>query len=106
MDDATVVIESSSGRTRCVMAGEIDVANSSEMVVRVADAFRAGTDLDIELDFADVTFLDSSGLSMLVALASQARARGGQMGVVGTRPPVRRVVELAGLGDLLAPAPA
>jgi anti-anti-sigma factor len=74
---------------RIVVAGDIDMASAA--------AFRpvmlASTD-PIELDLTDVTFMDSSGVKVLV-LARRVRP----VRIVAASPAVSRVLELLGLAD-------
>lgn len=81
------------------LTGEIDLANAAE----VEQALRRieATDAEvIVVDLAGVSFIDSSGIRVLVAAA--ARARGGDR-LVLARPTraVLRVLRIAGVADLL-----
>ena len=60
-------------RTRLVLSGEIDVALSAELAEAVGDAERAGQ--PVEVDVRHVTFMDSSGVSMLARLAHRLDSR-------------------------------
>ena len=64
---------------------------------------------DITLDLSDVTFIDSSGLGVLVGALKQFRdqakgsggdARDGTLRIVGAREPVRKVFEVTGLSSV------
>jgi anti-sigma B factor antagonist len=59
---------------------------------------------EIVVEFAGVTFVDSTGLGVLVAALKRARADGGNVRLVGARPHMLRVLELTGL-DLRTPLP-
>jgi len=49
------------------------------------------------LDMSGVEFVDSSGLSVLVATLKTCRAEGGEVVLLGLTPPVRALVELTRL---------
>jgi anti-sigma B factor antagonist len=85
--------------------GEIDVATSPRLRSALRDRFVRGAE-DITLDLSDVTFIDSSGLGVLVGalkrFREQANGTGngtcdGTVRIVGAREPVRKVFEVTGL---------
>jgi anti-sigma B factor antagonist len=53
------------------------------------------------IDLRGVTFLDSTGLRLLVQTDARAREGGFELALVRGRPDVQRVFQLAGLGDVL-----
>jgi len=88
--------------------GEIDVATSPRLRSALHDRFARGAE-DITLDLSDVTFIDSSGLGVLVGALKQFRdqAKGsggdacdGTLRIVGAREPVRKVFEVTGLSSV------
>lgn len=89
-----------SGVLRLVATGEIDF-DSAEVL---SDRLRALIDhgaLVVVLDTTHVTFLDSSGLRVIVAAANRFRAQGGQLFIEGMSGAVQRVLEITGLLDHL-----
>ena len=83
------------------VAGEIDVATSPELrreLHQLAD--REPTCL--VLDLSDVTFIDSSGLGVLVGALKRLREedRGDILVLEGLQEPVRKVFDITGLTDL------
>jgi anti-anti-sigma factor len=57
--------------------------------------------LSIAVDVRGLTFIDSSGLMVLVRARDAATEAGVRFRVRGPSPPLRRIVELCGLEDLL-----
>lgn len=76
--------------------GEIDLATAPLLRATLSDLVDDGARL-ITLDFAEVTFLDSSGLGVLVAAMKRLEARGGRIRVEHSRDNVRRIFEITGL---------
>jgi anti-anti-sigma factor len=78
------------------VAGELDAATSP----RLGEHLRAATtDTEItavDFDLSELSFLDSSGLSVLVATARHCAVR-----VTAATESTRRVVEMTGLADVL-----
>jgi anti-anti-sigma factor len=90
------------GRAVVVPVGEIDLATVGIVDERLARV-RAAGGRSVVLDLGRVTFLDSSGLRMLVVWAKAARreAFGFQIALAPQDGVVRRVLELTGLADRL-----
>jgi stage II sporulation protein AA (anti-sigma F factor antagonist) len=80
--------------------GELDLANVGELEVRLRDAEGEGARV-ILLDLRKVTFIDSSGLRLI--LGAEARARGSGRRLVLVRAPqrVQRIFTLTKLDEKL-----
>ena len=78
--------------------GDIDIATAPE--VRKAMLANAGG-RRIVLDLRGVTFMDTSGLQLLVEGRRRAIAEGGAFAIVDGPAAVRRVIEVAGLAPKL-----
>lgn len=72
------------------VAGEVDVLTSTTLRHALALHMGAGRP-DLIVDLSGVTFLDSTGLSVLVRAERQVRERGGRMDLVVAQ---ERVVDL------------
>jgi anti-sigma B factor antagonist len=81
------------------VVGEIDVATSPHLraaIARVVDQARR-----VSVDLSGTTFIDSSGLGVLVGALKRAREGGHQdLELRGLQEPVRRVFEITGLTEL------
>jgi anti-anti-sigma factor len=55
----------------------------------------------VQLDLAEVTFMDSTGLTTLMDAHLAAESNGWSFSVKRTSPAVRRVFDLAGVGRIL-----
>ncbi|MBI4616191.1 MAG: protein kinase [Planctomycetes bacterium] len=81
--------------------GHIDNFNYSEFEEALTRVLRAGV-ARIVCDLRAVTYICSSGMGALFAIAEQAVQKGGGMAVVVTSPEVRESLELFGLGMTVA----
>lgn len=85
-----------SRRTTLELAGDLDLAT-----VQPARDRLAGLDLHrrqiVELDLSDVTYCDSSGLSLLVEVREALDSSGGQLVLRGVSDRLRRALEITGL---------
>jgi anti-anti-sigma factor len=87
---------------RVVLSGEIDLANKEavdrQLAAGAEQALQDGRLL--EVDLSAVTFLDSTGLACMARAAQRMADAGGHLRVLGAQAMIRRVFEIAGLGDL------
>jgi anti-sigma B factor antagonist len=83
------------------VSGEIDVATSPRLRNELTALLDAGA-TRLTLEFAGVSFIDSSGLGVLVGLYKRLREdNSGTVRIVDAQPPVRKVFEITGLGTAL-----
>jgi anti-anti-sigma factor len=80
------------------LVGELDLAQYERTDEAFAALFRA--DGDVILDLGELTFIDSSGIRLLIRLHAAVAERGGRVIVHDPAPHVVRVLEVAGLLDL------
>jgi anti-anti-sigma factor len=84
-----------------VVRGEIDVATSPELRNHL-NTLVARNAKNITLDFSEVSFVDSSGLGVLVGTYKRLREDGkGTIRIVGAQASVRKVFEITGLQTAL-----
>lgn len=89
------------------LGGEVDLAAAPAIrdrltaLVQQLGVGREAPDA-VVLDLGRVTFIDSTGLSMLVAAHSRFGESGKELRVAAVPPRVRRVLELTGLDGLLS----
>ena len=82
-----------------VARGEIDVATSPRLRTELSALLGRGATM-ITLDFAGVSFIDSSGLGVLVGALKRLREgedESASICIVGAQDAVRRVFEITGL---------
>jgi anti-sigma B factor antagonist len=80
--------------------GEIDLATAPNLKAALDAAIDEGARY-VLVDFADVAFLDSTGIGVLLSVERKLRARDGALIVVCDDPLIRRVFEISGLTDVL-----
>jgi anti-sigma B factor antagonist len=86
------------GRHRLVVSGELDVATVPDLRAAVRRSSREAR--EVLLDLREVSFIDSSGLSLLVGIDAESRADGFGF-ALHAGPAVTRLIELCDLQDLL-----
>ena len=83
---------------RCLeiaLIGELDHHAAREIGGRLDRAIEAA--LPLVLDWSGVTFMDSSGIAVVMRVRQRVRDLGGAVTLRGVRPQARKVLDAAGL---------
>jgi anti-anti-sigma factor len=86
---------------RVVVSGEIDLATAPRVEERLRMARRGQGGNCLVLDLRGVTFMDSTGLRLLMQLLDDAEQHRYAVTIVRPPPSVLRVIEISGLDRLL-----
>jgi anti-sigma B factor antagonist len=76
--------------------GEIDMEHAGLLANQFDELIGQGVTV-VVVDLADASFLDSSGLRVIVRAGEQLRERGGQLLLEGASGAVARILEVTGL---------
>ncbi len=82
------------------IAGSLDSTTSPEAQKSLA-AVLAGAK-KVVLDFAQLDYISSAGLRVLLGAAKQLRASGGKLGMFGLNQSVREVFDISGFSTILS----
>jgi anti-anti-sigma factor len=94
----------SPGTIRLAAAGEVDLATAPTLGKRLLTVVDAHRPAVIDIDLAKVSFLDCSGVSVLVRVRNTVEPTGCQIRISHPQPIVAMVLDLLGLlGPLTAP---
>src|SRR4051812_4670110 len=85
------------GTTRIILSGALDVATADQ--ARDAIEREQGEARNVICDLAEVTFIDVSGMCVLLELAARARHRGGLLTVMNPPVIVSPFLRVFGLAD-------
>jgi anti-sigma B factor antagonist len=94
--DIDVSVSWTAGLPVVAVSGELDIV-SGPRLRDALDEVMAGSPGRLVIDLTDVSFLDSSGLGVLVAARKKVRAWSGDVVLVRPVPIVARVLEVTGL---------
>ncbi len=86
------------------LQGELDVSTAPHFRDQVHVAIESGT-RKLVCDLADLQYIDSTGLSVLLMAHKRLAALGGSFVVQSPSRGARRLFEIAGVGDFLAIQP-
>lgn len=105
-DDATrrslldVATTTGDATTTIALAGELDPATAPALSEAIAAAAGDGV-TQVDIDLGGITFLDSSGVRVLVSAREQLRAGGVGLSLRNPNPNIRRVLDITGLGEVI-----
>lgn len=80
--------------------GDIDHHSAKEMRETIDDAVLKGQVRELEIDFRDVTFMDSSGIGLVMGRYKRMQELGGTLHLVNVASHLKKVMVLAGLDRL------
>jgi anti-anti-sigma factor len=98
---ATVIAAERTGRkARLVLGGELDMAARFKAEQALDELLSQPLD-QLVVDLGEVTFVDSTGMGMMLEIHDRARSEGFKLRLLRGPDEVQRVFELAGVADVL-----
>ena len=97
---ATTTVESG-GRRIVWITGELDLSTAPVLGSVVESAIRAPDTSEIILDLEDLTFLDASGIRMLVSCVQLAQLLGRSLRARNSHDEVDMILRLVGVAELI-----
>ena len=83
------------------LAGEVDLAAVPTVRDQVDACLLGAVISDVVIDLSEVTFLDSSGISVLIGCLRQAREAGKALRVINIEGRAKEVLDMTGVTSLL-----
>lgn len=93
------------GETVVHVVGEVDMATADTLADRIRDALAGSGGAALVVDLAGVSFLDSTGIRVLVEAHRGAGEAGVALLVRRPREPVERVLRVTGVATILGLPP-
>ncbi|MDD3430165.1 MAG: anti-sigma factor antagonist [Oscillospiraceae bacterium] len=98
---ADVKIERKDSVMCAYVSGEIDHHSAAEIRETIDRALIAKDINLLTMDFGGVTFMDSSGVGLILGRYKLLSALGGRLVIQGTPPSVNRMLKLAGITKII-----
>lgn len=92
--------DTTADEVRFALAGELD-AHSAPLVQEALTNEASDDSARVVLDFTDVSFMDSSGLRIMIGESTRRRAVGGSFVLASVPRPVSRLLDVSGVSDHL-----
>ncbi len=83
------------------LSGELDQSCAGIIREQIDRELESTPIKNLILDFADVSFMDSSGIGMILGRYKEVKLRGGKIMIIRIQPQVDRVLELSGLKKII-----
>ena len=97
----SVSVRSHGGETAVALSGEIDHHSARAMTERLDGIIADRLPMRLVLDLSGVTFMDSSGIAVLLRAHRQVSRHGGTLEVRAIPAQPRRVLDAAGVGRII-----
>ena len=89
------------GTLIAVYTGELDHHAARAAIEQTEDLLVLFPCEKLVLDLSELTFMDSSGIGMMIGRYKRMRSRGGTMGVMAGDARIERMMELSGLYQIV-----
>jgi stage II sporulation protein AA (anti-sigma F factor antagonist) len=83
------------------LAGELDHHTAEELRLRVTEILEKESVRHIILNLEQLTFMDSSGLGVILGRYKQVKKIGGEMVVCSVSPSIKRLFDMSGLFKII-----
>ena len=87
-----------------VLEGDIDHHSAENLRERIDREFSRTGAVNIAFDFSHVSFMDSSGIGLIMGRYKKVNALGGKVIIYGLSDGVRRIIDMSGVGGFVTTA--
>jgi stage II sporulation protein AA (anti-sigma F factor antagonist) len=91
-------------KKKCIVlkiVGEIDQHNTEELRERIDKAYERSRCKHMIFDFSLVSFMDSSGIGLLIGRYKNVRSRGGEVAIANMNKDLSRIYNISGLKKIM-----
>lgn len=96
----TITVEFHGLMAIIILSGDIDYSNQQEVRNAINKALASDQAKEIHVNFADVTFMDSSGIRALLVLQKQAEEGGKSLILTNCNNSIRELFEIGGFDQM------
>lgn len=97
-----IVVTGKEGAVTITLSGEIDHHSARTIMTEMEDVVGTLVPRELTLNLSGVTFMDSSGIAVLLRAHRHMRQLGGVLRVTDIPAQSRRVLDAAGVGRMIA----
>lgn len=99
--DVNVTFREENNRLTASLSGDVDHHSAFSVRKRIDDELLSKKPAALSLDLSDVTFMDSSGLGLILGRLNKANEIGTVLLIENPSPQIDKILELAGIGRLV-----
>ena len=85
--------------------GELDHHKAEKIRIAVDEEIRRTNAVNIIFDFSELSFMDSSGLGVIMGRYKKVRTLGGRIIIYGVNADILRIMEMSGLNRIIKLTP-
>ncbi len=100
----TIAASCAGGRLTVYLGGELDHHEAGGAIRSIQELIDEHMPRLCALDLSEISFMDSSGIAVIINAGRKMKAIGGQLCVENPAEQARRVLETSGVGKLIAVA--
>ncbi len=90
-------IKSENGSAIAKLSGEIDHHNAKDLRTQLDKFIISAQPPELVMDFKNITFMDSSGIGLIMGRSKLMKECGGRLEVRNSQPYIKRVLKLSGI---------
>ena len=94
-------VEKNEDKLIILLIGELDHHSAEEVRIKIDDRIERDNIKKVIMDFCYVSFMDSSGIGVVVGRLKKLQAKGGSLVIAGLKEGVYKVFELSGLFKII-----
>lgn len=99
--DANVKMKAENGKLTASIFGDIDHHNAFSIRSRIDEKLLGDKPEVLALDLSGVSFMDSSGLGLILGRLNKAEEVGAVLTIQNPSPQIRKILDLAGIGRMI-----
>lgn len=96
-----IISEYRSGRLRISLQGELDHHEAKNAMEKISDAMDACMPREVCLDMSGLSFMDSSGIAVILKISKKLRLTEGRMRIESPQPQPMKVLKAAGIAAIV-----
>jgi anti-sigma B factor antagonist len=93
-------VEIKNGTARIILSGDLDYSTQNDIHSAIDEGLQAEGILQIEVDLAEVSFMDSSVIRALLALQKEASRSGKSLAIVNSNDTLREIFIIGGFDKI------
>ena len=87
------------------LCGELDHHTAAKIKEEADHKLRSTNAVNIIFDFSDLSFMDSSGIGMIMGRYKKVRTLGGRVAAFGVNAQIVRIMEMSGIDKIIKLTP-
>lgn len=93
-------IKNEDGNTTVKLTGRLDTMTSSKLEEKLDDIL--GNTVSLTFDFADLEYISSAGLRIILTAQKMLTKKGGSVQVINCQPDVKEVFSITGFSEIIS----